>query len=212
VKLAVTYIVLNNVLLKNGNITSQIDHIIISIYGLFIIETKNYTGWIFGDDNSEYWTQVNYKFKSRFRNPVKQNWSHVFVLKNILSDLKSIQYYPIVIFAGGAELKKIKSSMPVTYVELLHQTIIDKSQIQSLNWDEMNKIQNMLLNYTIENTNKNKNEHISNIQENINKRINNNSTLICPKCGNALVPREGRYGRFLGCSNYPSCRYTRKYH
>jgi hypothetical protein len=102
--------------------------------------------------------------------------------------------------------------MPITYVELLYQIIIDKSQIQSLNKDEIIKIQNILLNYTIENTYKNKNEHISNIQENINKRIENNSTLICPKCGNALVPREGRYGRFLGCSNYPSCRYTRKYH
>ncbi len=30
----------------------------------------------------------------------------------------------------------------------------------------------------------------------------------CPTCGNPLVYREGRYGRFIGCSTFPKCRYT----
>lgn len=50
------YKVINNVVLKSGDKTSQIDHIVISDYGIFVIETKNYKGWILGSENSEYWT------------------------------------------------------------------------------------------------------------------------------------------------------------
>ena len=57
------YKVINNVVLKNNEITSQIDHLIISDFGIFVIETKNYKGWILGNENSEYWTQVIYKKK-----------------------------------------------------------------------------------------------------------------------------------------------------
>lgn len=67
------YIVLNDLLLKNGNSTSQIDHIVISKSGIFVIETKNYKGWIHGHQNSEYWTQTIYKHKRKLRNPIKQN-------------------------------------------------------------------------------------------------------------------------------------------
>ena len=63
--------VLNDVLLNTSNGFSQIDHIVISIYGIFVIETKNYTGWIHGNENSEYWIQTIYKKKTKFRNPIK---------------------------------------------------------------------------------------------------------------------------------------------
>ena len=33
--------------------------------------------------------------------------------------------------------------------------------------------------------------------------------VVCPRCGGELVRRKGRYGEFLGCSNYPRCRYTK---
>lgn len=67
------YIVLNNILLKIGETTTQIDHVVISKSGIFIIETKNYKGWIHGHENSNYWTQTIYKHKTKFRNPIKQN-------------------------------------------------------------------------------------------------------------------------------------------
>ncbi|MED4785238.1 nuclease-related domain-containing protein [Brevibacillus choshinensis] len=56
------YRVLNDLLIPTatGN-TSQIDHVIVSEYGIFVIETKNYKGWIYGDEDSQYWTQVIYK-------------------------------------------------------------------------------------------------------------------------------------------------------
>ena len=32
---------------------------------------------------------------------------------------------------------------------------------------------------------------------------------VCPECGSKLVEKNGRNGRFIGCSGYPRCRYTR---
>mgnify|MGYP001079046846 CR=1 FL=1 len=95
--------VFNDLLLQHNEETCQIDHIIISIYGIFVIETKNYSGWIFGNDSSDYWTQVIYKTKNKFRNPIKQNWSHICFLKTILRERASIKYIPIVAFAGNAD-------------------------------------------------------------------------------------------------------------
>lgn len=58
--------VLNDIMLKTQMGTSQIDHILINSKGIFVIETKNYDGWIFGNEKSKYWTQIIYKKKSKF--------------------------------------------------------------------------------------------------------------------------------------------------
>lgn len=82
---AENYKVLNDVLLKNkSGRTSQIDHVIVSPYGIFVIETKNYKGWIFGNEKSENWTQVIYKKKYLFKNPVKRNLSLLFNSERII--------------------------------------------------------------------------------------------------------------------------------
>lgn len=57
------YNVINNVVLEWGDKTSQIDHIVISSFGIFVIEIKNQKGWILGSEHSEYWTQMIYKRK-----------------------------------------------------------------------------------------------------------------------------------------------------
>lgn len=53
---------------------------------------------------------------------------------------------------------------------------------------------------------KTKKEHIKNIKANVDKK----DISKCPKCGGTLVERESKYGKFIGCSNYPQCKYTRK--
>ncbi len=100
------YVVLNDILISQSEYSSQIDHLVISRFGIFVIETKNYKGWIFGNEKSEHWMQILYKHKHTFRNPIKQNWSHVYALKSLLSQYKSIKYFPIVVFSNNAELKK----------------------------------------------------------------------------------------------------------
>lgn len=68
------YQVINNLLLRtSSDSTTQIDHVVISQYGIFVIETKFYKGWIYGGENSEYWTQNIYGHKYSLRNPIHQN-------------------------------------------------------------------------------------------------------------------------------------------
>ena len=57
------YKVINDLLIQSGGHSAQIDHVVVSAYGIFVIETKYYKGWIYGGENSEYWTQNIYGHK-----------------------------------------------------------------------------------------------------------------------------------------------------
>lgn len=201
------YSVLNDVLINTKKYSSQIDHLIVSPYGIFVIETKNYKGWIFGNEKSEYWKQVIYDYKSKFRNPTKQNWAHIFALRELLINFTDIFYHPIVVFAGSAELKGITSNMPVIYEEQLTETIIQKSINPHLTKDQIVEIVQLLSTFTKQEK-KFKKNHISQTKMHITETYHKESALICPKCGNTLKIKDGRYGKFYGCSNYPRCRYT----
>lgn len=103
---------ITNVTLPVGNDTTQIDHLIVSPYGIFVIETKNFSGWIFGHPNDAQWTQVLYRSKERFQNPLHQNDRHVRVLTELLS-LPSAHVYNVVAFVGACTFK---TPMPVNVV------------------------------------------------------------------------------------------------
>ena len=64
--------------------TTQIDHIIVSRYGMFLIETKNYAGWIFGREGDPKWTQTLYGSKKQFQNPLRQSYKHVKTLAGLI--------------------------------------------------------------------------------------------------------------------------------
>ena len=68
------YYKFHNVILPSRSGTTQIDHIIISVYGLFIVETKNKKGWIFGTEYQTVWTQSIYGMNYTFQNPLKQTY------------------------------------------------------------------------------------------------------------------------------------------
>src|SRR5690349_12424781 len=55
--LAPDYHLLNHVTLRVKDETTQIDHVLVSRFGIFVIETKDYKGWIFAGSNDRYWTQ-----------------------------------------------------------------------------------------------------------------------------------------------------------
>ncbi len=84
--------------------TTQLDHVVISTAGIFVVETKNYRGWIFGGEKQREWTQQIYRKKSRFQNPIHQNKLHVRALSRFL-ELPEYLFRPVVIFIGGAEFK-----------------------------------------------------------------------------------------------------------
>ena len=206
--LGAEYISLHDVMLPNGRgATSQIDHLVLSEYGIFVIETKRYKGWIFGSEKAENWTQVIFKEKHQFRNPVKQNWSHVYALKSVLTDFPRAKYHPIVVFAGSATLKDIDSSVPVIYETALNSTIRSASTEKCLSGDDVLRIKALLESKEVTERGARK-EHVRAVQQDAQERRMKMSNLICPRCGGALKPREGRHGSFYGCANYPRCRFT----
>lgn len=60
------YVVFNDLLFESNGYSTQIDHIVVSPYGVFVIETKGYKGWILGRENGEYWTQTSIKVNINF--------------------------------------------------------------------------------------------------------------------------------------------------
>ncbi len=119
------YHLLNDLLIpKEDGGTTQIDHVVISPYGIFVIETKNYEGWIIGDQSSKYWTQTIYRNKSRFYNPIWQNSVHVKAIKYLLgSKYKNVRMIPVVAFLNRATLKKLTVKEHVVLLSDLLPTI-----------------------------------------------------------------------------------------
>ena len=101
------YILLNDCTLPDEQAgTTQIDHILLSPFGIFVIETKNYTGWIFGSECQKMWTQKIYKKSYKFQNPLHQNYKHMKVLEEVLSDILEPQHlHSVIVFMPESEFK-----------------------------------------------------------------------------------------------------------
>src|SRR5437867_2403048 len=94
----------DNVIIPSPSGTTQIDHILVSVFGIFVVETKNIKGWIFGSPDSDKWTQSIFGRKSQFQNPVKQNHRHTRCLSEYLH-LDHDVFRPVVFFIGECEFK-----------------------------------------------------------------------------------------------------------
>ena len=215
------YHLMDDVVLKTEKGTTQIDHIVVSKYGVFAIETKNYRGEIYGDDNRQQWTQIivtevtfakkwwktyTYVTKNHFYNPVKQSLGHSYVIKKSLSKWPHLKVTPIVVFAGNANLCNVKSSNLVIYDSDLITTI-QNFRIVYLSDADVQSVINQLTEKNVKGLIDDK-THVRNVKEAKNELNRKLASGICPKCGGTLVLRSGRYGNFYGCSNYPKCKYT----
>ena len=195
---------INDIILVDGKKTSQIDHIFINNYGIWVIETKNYAGMIFGQEKSNSWTQVLAygKTKNRLYNPIKQNNTHIFML-NKIAKLK-IELHNIVVFANESVDISNVNAKNVFNIKQLKQAVNTYTGL-NLSGMQMEEYYNRILNATI-GKNVSMKEHISNIQA-MKSDIAHD---ICPRCGGRLVKRTGKSGTFTGCSNYPKCRFVKK--
>lgn len=198
---------MNNIMLHTGSRTTQIDHIVVSNYGIFVIETKNYKGWIIGNEFDDYWTQIIFKRKEKLYNPIKQNFGHIQALKSVLNEFSDINYISVVAFTTKADLKVTANTDVVYTVNLLR--IIRKYNNETISDSVKEQIYNKLLSLNIDNK-ENQKEHIHAIRNNLAEKYKKVSDNICPECGGKLVLRNGKYGQFKGCSNYPRCRFTSK--
>ena len=202
------YKVINNVVLQAGEYTSQIDHIVISDYGVFVIETKNYKGWILGHEQSEYWTQVIFKRKEKLYNPIRQNLGHIKTLKKCLAAYPTIPYHSIIVFSSRATIK-VTTTTDVVYTSQLLRTIKQYTEHNLTEQDKENifeaiKAMNSLATYD-------KRKHVQSIKQRIEKREIAIRDHKCPQCGSDLILRKGKFRDFWGCYSYPTCKFIRDF-
>lgn len=201
------YRVLNNVILPTPKGSSQIDHLVISVYGIFVIETKNYNGWIFGGEYSEYWTQNIYGHKYKLYNPIFQNAGHIRAIRSVLKGYESFPIFPIVAFSRKASIKiKVKEACVVYWNQV--RRAIRKHDEHKLTWDQVNAICDTIQSVRLKASKENRKQHRRVIRSVKKQKKDAVSSGKCPRCDGTLVLRNGKYGSFYGCSNYPSCNYT----
>ena len=194
------YKILNDVFIKVNDNTHQIDHIIVSPYGIFSVETKQYNGRITGNKYDKNWIRHAGKNKYYYTNPIRQNYGHIKALASLLN-IDESKIFNIVCIPSKARLKIEHDGELVRISTIINKIKSYNKKIIS-NTDE---IANEIIKNNITNQNIQK-EHIKNIKD----KIITKDTSECPKCGGKLVERNGKYGIFKGCSNYPKCKYTRK--
>lgn len=99
--------IMTNLYLPTENGTTEIDVVYLAESGIYVLESKNYSGWIFGNARSKNWKSVIYRKKYSFYNPIWQNNKHVKYLKQVLGD---VQTKSVIVFSQRCELKKLDVS------------------------------------------------------------------------------------------------------
>ncbi|MES5957368.1 nuclease-related domain-containing protein [Bacillus fungorum] len=140
------YCVLHDVtVLTEYGDTTQIDHIVIAETGVFVIETKNYEGWIYGNEKSARWTQGIFRKKSSFQNPFRQNYKHIKAIEWVMEQqLPSIS---IAAFHPKCSLKRVNvqsKDKHVLYYNDLQKCIESYTEAQLTN-DEVQHIYQTIL-------------------------------------------------------------------
>ncbi|MBO6603674.1 MAG: NERD domain-containing protein [Roseicyclus sp.] len=180
--------------------TTQIDHVVVSRFGVFVIETKNMQGWIFGSADQASWTQTIYGHKTRFKNPLRQNFGHVKAIQDALG-IDQRRIHNLVVFAGSAEPKTPMPPDVSWSVRELAQSVLSRQQVVFAD-AEVAAMSAKLASGKFQTTKEVKKAHIQHVKQAANS---------CPKCGAALVLRTNKKtgSEFFGCSKFPKCRGTR---
>ncbi|MDX9785841.1 MAG: NERD domain-containing protein [Desulfobacterales bacterium] len=194
----------NNVTINTNSGTTQIDQIIVSKFGIFVIEVKNLKGWIFGDEKAAKWTQALNGKKYQFQNPLRQNFRHTKALSAFLG-IDHSKIYSVVMFWGECEFK---TPMPENVMMRgWTKYVKSKSKIMFTD-DEVVQIGEAIMTGRLPATWNTKKAHLQSLKE------RHQDDGVCPKCGRGLVLRTVRKGpeigsQFYGCSGFPQCHFTK---
>ena len=139
---------------KEDGTTTEIDLIMITATGIYVFESKNYSGWIFGDENTKLWTQsLKGGKKYRFYNPIWQNKKHISALQKHLR-LDNNMFRSYIIFSERCELKKMFVDSPE--VKVMNRNVLfreiedDMEQLPDrLSIFEINQIHSELSKYAL---------------------------------------------------------------
>ena len=195
------YIILNDISIKDELGVHQIDHIVISRYGIFVIETKEYHGVIKGDRFDKQWVQFTFNDKNYVVNPINQNYGHIKALSKCLN-MPINKFINIICLTSAYDVEVINEGELTRSFNLLDKIRWYKDVLIN---DNVFDIKNKLLVANCSVTVQDKYGHEQYVR---NKSLENKFK--CPKCGGLLIKRNGPYGEFLGCSNYPKCKYIKK--
>ena len=200
-----TYHLIKNVTLPTEDGSTQIDHVIVSVYGVFTVETKNMKGWIFGGQQQKNWTQKIYRRNHSFQNPLHQNYKHTRTLQSLLG-LNDEQIFSVIAFVGDATFK---TPMPenvtrgngfLRYIKGRTTPVLTHEQVQTI----IDSIEGGRLARSFK-TNR---EHVAHVKSIVAEKA---AAPSCLKCGSTMVSREVKRGAnagstIWGCPRYPACR------
>lgn len=187
---------INNLVLTGENgVSHQIDHILINPHGVFVIETKNYYGEITGQEDDSFWTRSYFvrrqKKSVKFHNPLKQNQSHIRVIKRIIS--KSYPIYCFVVFTqnNGDVLGLFNVCSIDSFLKRLN-LVVNEHPLKEIEIETI--YQSLLANES----DINNEQHVSNVKAINQERLNHQKSIrlaiekkICPYCQSKLVIKNG---------------------
>jgi len=154
---------INNLILNDEySRSNQIDHVEIRENGIFCIETKNYKGLVFGNENDDYWTQINNDIEKQYSNPIKQNNSHIKYNSKVLGDKYKINSL-IVMARGNANNIKCENVISILDLKDYLNNFNDGTK---LSIEEMDEVYTKLLNARSQMTGR---DHVHNIKKKQNK-------------------------------------------
>ncbi|MDE5812802.1 MAG: NERD domain-containing protein [Muribaculaceae bacterium] len=240
------FIVINDLMLPTANgKTSQIDHVVVSTRGIFVIETKNHAGRISGSEQAQYWQQHLHSQSRGFYNPILQNRSHLRAVRRHLPKMDSKLFSTMVVFteAWRLDIKADdiiveRSFLPDRHIK---RTLIPEEEVRKRWWrpwrspvvldrqkmvtridgmlnemkrrprilgrDSMRELAEKLRSVNVTDSSARK-EHIDYAKRTSADVLADISKGICSRCGGRLIVRKSDRGEFVGCSNYPKCRFT----
>lgn len=226
---------LNNVTIPTQDGTTQIDHVIVSKYGIFVVEAKNMNGWIFGSEKSAEWVQSFSGGKFRFQNPLRQNYRHTKCLSDFLG-IKHSKFHSVVMFWGES---KFKTPMPANVLDQGYSAhIMGKTEVLFSD-QEVGEIVEAIQTGRLPRTWATRKQHIASLKErheadtgtrsrrdvfakqklsqssdvifgNVStpeKRASAQSEIICPVCSSPMVKRSAKRGANAGNEFWGCSRY-----
>ncbi|MGI2878980.1 NERD domain-containing protein [Vibrio alginolyticus] len=204
------YTLIKDVTLPTSDGTTQVNHIVVSKYGIFVVETKNMKGWIFGSVRQKQWTQKIYRHSSKFQNPLHQNYKHIKALETLLGCSEE-HLHSVIVFIGDSTFK---TEMPpnvtyargsIRYIQQFNDVVFSDNDYARLT-ESINQIK--LKRGIITDL-----KHRKHVKEVVTSKASSNQ---CPRCGSEMVLRETKRGenigkQFWGCSTFPKCRAVKQF-
>lgn len=176
---------------REDGTTSEIDVILLHEKGIYVIESKNFSGWIFGREKDLKWTQSLFNgketVKNQFYNPIMQNKTHLAVIRQCLQPAEGIPVKSYIVFGRDADLKSIEyneSAVRVVSTDKLHGRIVSEllDSVSVISEEEFSRL-SVLLKESTQVDEETRRKHIENIQRNVRPDLNK-----APAAGITEVP------------------------